>query len=79
MNENVFHVDKATKKKNLFYRRMDLPSRVGKGFIIIIFIISFNSGSKNDPKNTKILEKNLAFCGREIVGKCFDLFSKLFN
>ena len=49
-------------KKNLFYRWMDLSSRVGRSFFFNLFI----SGSKNDPKHTKIMKKSDTFCKKKL-------------
>ena len=56
----------------MFYGRKDLPSRVGRAgffffFLIIFFVIS---GSKNDPKKTKISKKkNIWHFFRKILEK----------
>ena len=77
---------KQNKRKNktkLFYGQMKLPSRVNWSGVLCLFIflffiyLFFFSGSKQDPKNMKILEKKSDIFCRKILGKCFDLFSKI--
>ena len=58
----------------MFYRQTDLPSRVGRLDIFIIII----SGSKNDPKNTKILKKICHFLQKNF-GKIFWLTFRNFQ
>ena len=65
---------KKKKKKTCFTgRSTDLPSRVGLSGVF------FFSGSKNDPKNTKILKKNLTFFCQKNLEKYFELVSNIFS
>ena len=61
-------------ENKVLYGWTDLPSRVSLSGVFFSFFFS-----KNDPKNTKILKKkkkSSIFC-REVLGKYFDLFSKI--
>ena len=68
---------KRKEKKNLFYGRMDLPSRAGRLGVFFFFFSIF--GSKNDPKNTKVFFLNLTFFAKKNLGKTSDLFQLKFS
>ena len=52
--------------------------KVGSVGQAVLFLIFFFPGSKNDPQNMKILKKSDIFY-RKVLGKYFDLFSKIFS
>ena len=75
-NSCLRHKKKRKEKKNLFYGRMDLPSRVGRLGIFFFFSIF---GSKNYPKkHVKFFWKSDIFC-KNILGKTSDLFQLKFS